>query len=75
MKFDKTFAFVTYSRRTLLTYGYLISPAYENEVSLRGQNPPLKCCQPLKILTCFKMELELNQIKNGKMLKFYELTP
>ena len=32
---------------------------YENEVTLRGHNPNLKCSQPLKILTPFKIGVDL----------------
>ena len=42
----------------LLTSDYkrLLNKPYENEVTLRGQNPPLKCCRPLELLSPFKME-------------------
>ena len=32
---------------------------YENEITLTGQNQPLKCWQPLKILTHFIKGLDL----------------
>ena len=32
----------------------LLYKPYLNEVILRGQNLPLKCCQPLKLLTYFE---------------------
>ena len=45
----------------LLTFVYirLEDRPYENEVSLIGQNPPLKCCQSLEILTHFITGLDL----------------
>ena len=36
--------FLIYSRGQNTTNGYLISPMYVNEVTFRGQKPPLKCC-------------------------------
>ena len=33
-------------------YTRLLDKPYENEVTLREQNPPLKCCQPFEILNC-----------------------
>ena len=40
----------------LLNFAYkrLLNKPYENEVTLTGQNPPLKCCQPLELLTYFE---------------------
>ena len=32
----------------------LLNKLYENEVTLTGQNPLLKCCQPLEFLTQLK---------------------
>ena len=29
---------------------HTVNKPYENEVTLRGKNMPLKCCQPLKLL-------------------------
>ena len=45
----------------LWTFAYLrlLNKPYENQVTLIGQNPHLKCCQPLKILTPFKMGVDL----------------
>ena len=40
-------------------YKRLLNKPYENEVTLREQNPPLKCCQPLDILTSFEMGIDL----------------
>ena len=37
----------------------LVNKHYQNEVTLIGQSLPLKCCQPLEILTHFIMEVEL----------------
>ena len=34
-------------------YIWLLNKPYENEVTLTGQNPPLKCCQPLENFTEF----------------------
>ena len=38
-----------------LNFAYirLLNKPYENEVTLTGQNPPLKCCQPLELLAHF----------------------
>ena len=38
---------------------------YTNEVTLRGQNPPLKCCQPLDFLynSLKRLALSILQIK------------
>ena len=43
------------------TFAYirLLNKPYENEVTLTGQNPPLKCCQPLELLTQFERGLDL----------------
>ena len=40
-------------------YKRSLNKPYENEVTLRGQNPPLKCCQDLEILTLFEKGLDL----------------
>ena len=44
----------------LLNFAYkrLLNKPYENEVTLNGQNPPLKCCQPLELLTQLKKSLD-----------------
>ena len=34
-------------------YKWLLNKPYVNEVTLRGQNPPLKCCYPLDFLYTF----------------------
>ena len=41
----------------------LVNKHYQNEVTLTGQSPPLKCCQPLKILTHFITGLDLSMIE------------
>ena len=41
----------------------LLNKPYENEVTLRGHNIPLKCCQPLEILTQFLKGLDLLMLK------------
>ena len=41
----------------------LVNKHYQNEVTLTGQNPPLKCCQPLEILAQLKTGLDLFMIK------------
>ena len=41
----------------------LLSKPYVNEVTLTGQNPPSKCCYPLKLLTQFKRNLDLLILK------------
>ena len=33
-------------------YVWLLNKPYENEVTLRGQNIPLKCCKHAKLLMC-----------------------
>ena len=33
-----------------LAYVWLLNKPYENEVTLRGKNIPLKCCQPHELL-------------------------
>ena len=33
---------------------HLVNKHYQNEVTLTGQNPTLKCYQPLEILTYFE---------------------
>ena len=38
---------------------HLIDKNYQNEITLTGQNPPLKCCQPLEILTKLKKRIDL----------------
>ena len=40
----------------------LVNKHYQNEVTLTGQSPPLKCCQPLEILTHFLTDLDLSMI-------------
>ena len=40
-------------------YKRLLNKPYVNEVTLIGQNPPLKCCQPLENLTHFITGLDL----------------
>ena len=44
----------------LLNFAYkrLPNKAYENEVTMRGQNLPLNCCQSLELLTQLKMTLK-----------------
>ena len=37
-------------------YVRLLNKPYENEVPLRGQNIPLKCCQPLELLKYIERE-------------------
>ena len=55
---------------TKFTYSYetslirLLNKLNENEVTLTGQNPPLKCCQPLEILTHFERGLDLSILEN-----------
>ena len=45
----------------LWTFAYvrLLNKPYENQVTLTGQNPPSKCCQPLEILANFITGLDL----------------
>ena len=44
-------------------YIWLLNKLYKDKVTLTGQNPPLKCCQPLEILTHFMMGLDLLMIE------------
>ena len=37
----------------------LLNKPYENEVTLTGQNAPLKCCKLLGLLTQLKKEIDL----------------
>ena len=41
----------------------LVNKHYKNEVTLTGQSLPLKCCQPLEILTHFITGLDLSMIE------------
>ena len=43
------------------TFAYvrLLNKPYENQVTLTGQNPPLRCCQPFEILAHFITGLDL----------------
>ena len=43
----------------LLNFAYkrLLNKPYENEVTLTGQNPPLKCCQHLELAPCAIFDL------------------
>ena len=43
------------------TFAYirLLNKSYENEVTLTGQKPPLKFCQPLELLTQLKKGIDL----------------
>ena len=45
------------------SYIRLLNKHYENEVTLTQQNPPLKCCQPLQLLTHFERGLDLLILK------------
>ena len=38
-------------------YKRLLNKPYVNEVTLKGHNLSLKCCQPLELLTCLKRGL------------------
>ena len=40
-------------------YIWLLNKPYVNEVTLTGQNPPLKCCQPLELLTQLNRGIDL----------------
>ena len=41
----------------------LLSTPYVNEVTLTGQNPPLKYCQPLELLTQLEKDIDLSMLK------------
>ena len=49
----------------LPTFAYtrLLIKLYENEVTLTGQNPPLKCCQHLEIQKHCKKKVVLLMLK------------
>ena len=40
-------------------YKRLLNKPYENEVTLTGQNPPLKCCQHLEIQYTMRKKVDL----------------
>ena len=44
-------------------YIRLLNKPYENEVTLTWQNPPLKCCQSLEILSSSEMGIDLLMLK------------
>ena len=46
-----------------MTNGWLLNKPYENEVTLRGQNIPLKQCRPLELLTQFERGSDLSMLK------------
>ena len=41
----------------------LLNKPYVNEVTLTGQNPPLKYCQPLELLTQLEKDIDLSMLK------------
>ena len=41
-------------------YVRLLNKPYENEVTLRGQKIPLKCCQQAELLLYIERELDLS---------------
>ena len=51
-----------------LNFAYirLLNKPYENEVTLTGQNPPLKCCKLLELLTNFKKRFRSLNAENSK---------
>ena len=61
-----------------IAYKWLLNKPYENEVTLTEQNPPLKYCQPLELLTQLKKGLDLLMLKIWgllvKGLKSYQLS-
>ena len=53
--FDKCMGYIIiYIQLWAFAYIRLLDKLYKNEVTLRGQNPPLKYCQPLVLLTHFE---------------------
>ena len=54
-----------WQRIQLLNFAYkrLLNKPYENEVTLTGENSPLKCCQSLDFLTQSKKGLDLLLLK------------
>ena len=58
---EKFFPFISSIELTLVhlwpfSYVWLLNKPYENEVTLKGQNTPLKCCQPLELLLYIERE-------------------
>ena len=43
----------------------LLNKPYVNEVTLTGQNVPLKCCWPFELLTQFWKDLDISILKIG----------
>ena len=41
----------------------LLNKPYVNEVTLTGQNPPLKYCQPQELLTQLEKDIDLSMLK------------
>ena len=41
----------------------LLNKPYENEVTLTGQNPPLKCCQQIEIQNTVRKREDLLMLK------------
>ena len=46
---------------------HLVNKHYQNEVTLTGQNAPLKCCQSLEISTHFITGLDLSMIETWSL--------
>ena len=61
-KFLLLLAYTTqYMQSWTFDYIWLLNQPYENEVTMTWQNPPLKYCQPLEILTHYKKGLDLSK--------------
>ena len=48
-------------------YKRFVNTPYENEVTLTGQNPPLKCCQPPELFTKLNRGLNISMLKISKL--------
>ena len=53
----------------------LLNKPYENEVTLTGQNPPLKWCQPLEILTHLIMGMRPPTLTAGNFAALWPTDP
>ena len=65
LAFFPTGAMSKFSYLPSWTFAYirLLDKPYENEVTLTGQKPSLKCCQHLELLTQLKRGIDLSMLK------------
>ena len=65
-----------YSYETSLKYIRLLDKPYVNEITLRGQKPPLQCGQPLDFLCAILKDLDLLTLRiqglQVKLLQSYQ---